>query len=658
MNTHAIDSFLRRAAMLALLVAAACSSHAQDIGKTGFLWHDPHKIKGASECGVCHVREYALWDTTAHARGRNVDEGYATAEKIKDLLGVTSLRHESLCIRCHSTGVLDEEGRYIAQSGVSCESCHGAGRDWIGIHNKFGEGATHATETPEHKADRIKRSREAGMLRPSDIYGVVANCYQCHTVPHEVLVNKGGHPSASTDFNFMERLKEIRHNFLEAQFDPSRTENREDSPERLRLLFVVSHALDLEYSIRGAAVSKENGGYIRAMQRKVRAAAGSLQSINGVISSPDITTMLAAVADANIAPNNEKALIGAADKIRAATKDFLAHHDGSKLGALDPAVAGNPLPAPEAPAAEESQAAPTASGQAPAAGGTAAASSGRSTNPYPKKSSLRPKSQHRTIGPGCDCHKDQNKWWEGDRHFGSAQPFLNKNPKNVQIARLYGLTPSQMTKGNNLCMDCHGTVVSGQETADVFDGASCESCHGPAADYKKPHSPDNPPHGYEVGKNFGMVVLTDPDAVARTCASCHYVTDPRLLSTGHPSGKDFDIAKNFNKIKHWKKQEPSGSALSAAFEKVKQSRGDIPQVERATVAAVEASSAPPGEVSSSSIRVAPQTPRPVSIQSAPVAVQRRDIQLEPFPQISDSLSIEEELALIKKRLDEIYKQVR
>ena len=642
---------------------------AQDIGKTGFLWHDPNKIKSASECGVCHVREYALWDTTAHARGRNIDKGYATAEKVKELMGVTSLRHESLCIRCHSTGVLDDEGRFVAASGVSCESCHGAGRDYIGVHNKYGTGATRATETPAHKEERIQKSKEGGMLRPSEIYGVVANCFQCHTVPHEVLVNKGGHPSASADFDFLKRLEQIRHNFLEAQFDPNRTDNRKDSPERTRLLYVASHALDLEYSIRGAAASKETGGYIRAMQRKVRGAANTLKGIGSRTKSDEINTMLTAVAEANIGPNNEKLLLVAAEKIAGATKQFLKNHDGSKLQALDGVIAGNePLIAETAAPEEESssgeqgapQASTTTSTSSPSGAAAGSARTTPSSNPYPKKKFLRPRSNHRTLGPGCDCHKEQNRWWENDRHFRSAQPFLNKDPKNVQIARLYGLSSSQMTKGNNLCMDCHGTVVSGQEAADAFDGASCESCHGPGGDYKKPHSSDNPPNGYEVGKNFGMIVLENADTRAAVCASCHYITDPRLLSTGHPSGKDYDIVQNNGKIKHWKKADPSATALKTAFDKVKQQRGAVPQVDRVTVAAQPSVESPGtgGGSSSRATRVAPQPPRPVAIQAAPVAVQRKNIELEPLPQIADTVSIEEQLAIVKKRLDLLYQEVR
>jgi hypothetical protein len=209
-------------------------------------------------------------------------------------------------------------------------------------------------------------------------------------------------------------------------------------------------------------------------------------------------------------------------------------------------------------------------------------------------------------------------------------------------------------------MDCHGTVVSGQEASDVFDGASCESCHGPGGDYKKPHSSDNPPNGYDVGKNFGMIVLENVDARAAACASCHYITDPRLLSTGHPSGKDYDIVQSNAKIKHWKKADPPAGALKAAFDKVKQQQGAIPAVERVTVASQPAGESPAasGESSSTSTRVALQAPRPVSLQSAPVAVQRKDISLEPLAPIADSLSVEEQLAIVKKRLELLYREVR
>jgi len=52
--------------------------------------------------------------------------------------------------------------------GVSCESCHGAAKRWLTIHNDYGAGKTRDTETPEHKekrhADAVRREWSARIV--------------------------------------------------------------------------------------------------------------------------------------------------------------------------------------------------------------------------------------------------------------------------------------------------------------------------------------------------------------------------------------------------------------------------------------------------------------------------------------------------------------
>ena len=112
-------------------------------------------------------------------------------------LGFRLIKRDSVCFSCHYTPIV-ERGQIRVDSGVSCESCHGAGRDWIDVHNDYGgKGFDHASETAEHRAERVARSRELGMRRPSDLYPAAASCFGCHTVPEERLVNVGGHPAGS-----------------------------------------------------------------------------------------------------------------------------------------------------------------------------------------------------------------------------------------------------------------------------------------------------------------------------------------------------------------------------------------------------------------------------------------------------------------------------
>src|SRR5262249_61656634 len=75
----------------------------------------------------------------------------------------------------------------------SCESCHSAGEDWIKVHSQF-SGKTERTETKAEAEARWKLAASKGMIRPSSLYRLAKNCYSCHVVPQEGLVNKGGEP--------------------------------------------------------------------------------------------------------------------------------------------------------------------------------------------------------------------------------------------------------------------------------------------------------------------------------------------------------------------------------------------------------------------------------------------------------------------------------
>ena len=646
-----------------------------------YVWYDPEKVVTSEPCGECHKKEYEVWKTTKHAVGFKSLHRTEISEMITKRMGFDLIKRESLCLKCHYlSGIKDGELR--ALSGVGCESCHGAARDWINVHNNYGPGGVkRPNETPEHKAQRIAESKAKGMFRPSELYAVITNCYQCHTVPHEQLVNVGGHPSGTRNFDFLKRLEEIRHNFLQAQFDPTRTENVERPPERKRVMYVTGQALDLEFGIRGAAVSRENGAYIRAMQARVRSAVIKLRAISNRTALPEIKDMLAIVGQVNVSPNNQAALLKAAGKIGEATQRFIKNNDGRQLAVLDGIISGTETPAaegesgtgetptavPTTPPERKTLEEPEATKQpapAVASTGEAVVKPSDVVKPQPayaKKTYLRPRPQHKTIGPSCDCHKEINKWQETDRHFLSARPFFAKRQKNVQIARLYGLSIAEITKGNRLCMDCHGTVVSGEEAEDVFDGVSCEGCHGPAADYKKPHSADNPPNGYPVGKDYGMWLLENLEVRAESCAQCHYITDPGLISTGHPTGANFDLARADNQIVHWKAPTPAPAELKAAYEKVVAKRGAIPTVEPRSLSSGAGTSASPSNTTtqeSDEARIVPPKPRPVQLANLPPATSTgRDIRLEPLHIKSDSSSVEEILLLLKERLELLYKKV-
>jgi hypothetical protein len=292
------------------------------------------------------------------------------------------------------------------------------------------------------------------------------------------------------------------------------------------------------------------------------------------------------------------------------------------------------------------------------------------------------------VGQGrCDaCHGAQNDWWYQDAHSRSADPFFDRRRINVQIATVYYGKPAAalMATGKAVCIDCHGTVTSGREAAEADSGVSCESCHGPAGDYLKPH----PDLARARRLELGMVDLDDAGRRAAVCASCHWIVDPRLLSSGHPSGrggKGFDPVDRLRRIEHWKGGQPPAAAVRSAWTQAVAARGGVPEVR---VVALDGGGgaggaggggsagggaagagggrggpvASGGAASASRARgeraVLPETPTaPAWDGGPPEAVAAAEIDLQPLPDDLADRPLAELLAAVQRRLDEIWAQV-
>ncbi len=199
---------------------------------------DPAKVQGADACGDCHTSEMNAWEQSAHFKTFKTmhtlkdEDNESRARKIANALDLKgSIRRMDLCSTCHYTSQIVKDRRKSI-TGVSCESCHGPGKDWTGpeLHH----GKPKDDQTPEQREAILKACEEAGMLRPKNIYLVAANCYSCHTVPNEKLVNVGGHPAGSNFELVSWSQGEVRHNF---QYSPDQ-KNREASADRKRVPFV------------------------------------------------------------------------------------------------------------------------------------------------------------------------------------------------------------------------------------------------------------------------------------------------------------------------------------------------------------------------------------------------------------------------------------
>jgi hypothetical protein len=297
---------------------------------------DPALVKGPNACGECHKLSLTAWKQTQHAKTfKQLPRRDKSKEIIKNL-GLKRIKSASDCLSCHFTSA-DVGGKIKPIAGIACESCHGGGKNWIVGHGDYGgKDVTRETETADHRQERNAKSEAAGMIRPARLYAVVANCYGCHTVPNERLVNVGGHPAGSKFELVSWSQGEVRHNVWYTK------ENDEASAERKRMMFIVGKALDLEYALRGVAKATEKATYAVRMAKRAAAAKKVMKKIASVVSAPELDEIVAIAATAKLKLNNEAKLTAAAEAIATAAKAFDDNYDGSTFGAVDALI-----PAPD-----------------------------------------------------------------------------------------------------------------------------------------------------------------------------------------------------------------------------------------------------------------------------------------------------------------------
>jgi len=133
-----------------------------------------HDFVGSKKCKMCHNKpatgaQYKVWSESKHAHA------------MESLKGDDAKNPK--CLKCHSTAASAKPemvGALTVEEGVSCESCHGAGADYI------------QTATMKDRAKAIAK----GMIVPDEKL-----CKTCHN--SESPNFKG--------FNYTEYLKKIAH---------------------------------------------------------------------------------------------------------------------------------------------------------------------------------------------------------------------------------------------------------------------------------------------------------------------------------------------------------------------------------------------------------------------------------------------------------------
>lgn len=650
---------------------------------------DPTETVGPRACAQCHDAEHQVWLGTAHAELYESDEPLHERPRAKEIagnLGKYLIKNDELCIDCHFTPTV-RGSSVTAVAGVSCESCHGAAQDWIHEHNTWqGTQVSRAAESPTTTRARRARMAELGMRHPGDLYALLGACYTCHMVPDERLVMEGEHPSGS-DFDPIERVDAIRHTFVTAG---SRTEKAPLSDARKRQLHVLGAALELELRLRQIAAA-ESAQYARLLAASVPDTLRKLERIQRAQELPEVATILKAARGLSLEAGNRDELAYAAEKVAEAAHAFSRERDGTGLAALDRVLGGVSVAEGEAEPSLFAQLAagdgenpedsteagnrpPSADGGDPAESPDGTPSPSRAQQPEGEiRLQIRePLTDRQVVGPTpcskCHQHRHHSARWRSNAHASSMIPFWNAEPRQVEIARTYygrSGVDNLLIHKDSVCMSCHGTVPAGSVEAD--SGVSCESCHGPAGDYLESHD--------EVSRSqrlqLGMVDLEDLERRAEVCASCHYVNDRRLLSSGHPAGDDFDPVSRLREIEHWEGGQPTAGAWRSAYQEATAARGPVPRVRVVTQLPPPSRDTPGpttnarGRSSRGGVSTTPATPG-MPVPGAPpvdpraLAGSGASVDLPPWPEHEglEEQPVEEILRQVQKRLEILYESIR
>jgi hypothetical protein len=235
-----------------------------------------------------------------------------------------------LCLDCHFT-VQQKNNEEEPVSGISCESCHGAGKDWIKVHSGF-SGKKENTETKAEEEARWKLADSKGMIRTRSL-----NCYGCHVVPREDLVNKGGH-RAGSDFELVSWSQgEVRHNTWYSKGK----ENVPASAERKRMLYLVGLGVELETALRAVGKATVREPYAFEMAARAdRARKQFAAAAKAAPNVPEIAKMVEFAYSAGLKLNNERVLQSAADGISNLLARIAEKYDGSTMAGLDSLIPG------------------------------------------------------------------------------------------------------------------------------------------------------------------------------------------------------------------------------------------------------------------------------------------------------------------------------
>lgn len=288
----------------------------------------PAKIVGPRVCAQCHKREAAKWKLSTHYSSFRDLTRKRRTKIIARKMGIKRVKSQGLCLFCHFTNQLKKQ-KLQPISGVSCESCHAPGKDWLKVHSEF-SGKTKRTESKAHAKVRWAKSEHLGMIRPKALYYMAKNCMNCHLVPNEKLVNVGGH-IAGSKFNLVSWSQgEVRHNTWYSR------KNNPAPAKKKRMMYVVGLAVELETALRAVGRATEKNTYAVSMARRVSVTRKKLKKIVGALPQvKELVDLIEASGSVRLSLNNNAALSAAANKVASATLKFVNNYDGRSFRAID-----------------------------------------------------------------------------------------------------------------------------------------------------------------------------------------------------------------------------------------------------------------------------------------------------------------------------------
>jgi hypothetical protein len=151
-----------------------------------------HAFVGSTKCATCHKtaaqgEQFPKWQASKHAKAYET----LASEKAKEVAkakGIADPQKAPECLKCHVTAhgvdaaLLGE--KYAVTDGVGCESCHGAGADYM--KKATMEGLMSGTIEPA----------SVGLVKPDK-----AACEKCHNKESPTF----------TAFDYEKSLEQIKH---------------------------------------------------------------------------------------------------------------------------------------------------------------------------------------------------------------------------------------------------------------------------------------------------------------------------------------------------------------------------------------------------------------------------------------------------------------